>query len=661
MYKLRYLFILVMLCLTFSGCLTNKPGARSINRIDSETGYEQVIKPSYKKHVNTLGAILNVSFMGIGAAGGYLATAPTTDKQGNKTYGIAGEQPNGNIQIYCAAGGAAAGYLISRLFMLHKHKPRYILPGEYPKWLKDYNNSRQKDYIFVSYPNPYNNDTSMLLLPREREKNFKPQSLNDLRIFVSLFPNSVYIDTAIMYVTPVLPMEELDKLLDEYAAYNGIYAAKVGYICRYKTESSFRNAMDKYKEVQKDDSIQIRYSQLVQTYPFAKDFISLYPGSLYFDDIYQRIYTKLSWDQLNSIIAVYPASPAGRALHARIQFFEMASTFPALHIAVAKYPETPYVIKPSDNVNTLDSAKSAEDRLKAYKPLSEINNINKVLANIPKEFLSLQNLETSTEQIEDLDSLTRLDWVHTDSSESIIDSICLRYAKIKGEQLIGRHISDGYDSGEIYKQDGTVLKGVMIKDRKDIIGFGEKINTNGVIEKGTFNDDGRLTGQGYRKIPAYNITQIGIFKDGNLNDDAGKIIHAAYTDSGVIRDNTLINGGSRKFNDGSQYTGNFLDAKFSGFGTFTWANGKKSFKGEFKDGKREGEGHLYFGDDYVVSGIWRDDCPDGEIRVVKKMKNSRNNEWEKTWVIRGCMVSNKEENREPMPFTDADVLERLPD
>ncbi len=180
---IRYLLILMILCIAFSGCTTYKPFATSMEDIDpSGTGYERVTKPYYKKRASIYGTVMNVSFIGIGAGGGAYYASTLSNANSGTTAAF-------------AVGGAAAGYLVSRLFMLHSHKRFYIEPKEIPKgyeeWVKKYDKKKKKDYLFINDPNSYN-DNSMMLIPKQKETTFKPHNLYDLKVFSTVFPKSIY-------------------------------------------------------------------------------------------------------------------------------------------------------------------------------------------------------------------------------------------------------------------------------------------------------------------------------------------------------------------------------------------------------------------------------------------------------------------------------------
>jgi len=56
---------------------------------------------------------------------------------------------------------------------------------------------------------------------------------------------------------------------------------------------------------------------------------------------------------------------------------------------------------------------------------------------------------------------------------------------------------------------------------------------------------------------------------------------------------------------GEQYVGEWKDGKRHGQGTFTFADGEV-YEGEWKDGKRTGQGTYTFTDGTTQTGIWED-------------------------------------------------------
>jgi len=56
--------------------------------------------------------------------------------------------------------------------------------------------------------------------------------------------------------------------------------------------------------------------------------------------------------------------------------------------------------------------------------------------------------------------------------------------------------------------------------------------------------------------------------------------------------------------EGDKYVGEWKDGKRTGQGTYTWSNGNK-YIGEWKDGKRTGQGTLTFPDGTKYVGEWK--------------------------------------------------------
>ena len=53
-----------------------------------------------------------------------------------------------------------------------------------------------------------------------------------------------------------------------------------------------------------------------------------------------------------------------------------------------------------------------------------------------------------------------------------------------------------------------------------------------------------------------------------------------------------------------KYVGEYKDGKRHGQGTYTWSNGEK-YKGEWKDGKKNGRGTFYYTDGKKFEGKWK--------------------------------------------------------
>ena len=64
---------------------------------------------------------------------------------------------------------------------------------------------------------------------------------------------------------------------------------------------------------------------------------------------------------------------------------------------------------------------------------------------------------------------------------------------------------------------------------------------------------------------------------------------------------------------GDLYVGEFKDGKKHGQGTYTTANGSK-YVGEYKDDKMHGQGTITLADGRVLEGIWEN----GKLKYAKK-------------------------------------------
>lgn len=56
-----------------------------------------------------------------------------------------------------------------------------------------------------------------------------------------------------------------------------------------------------------------------------------------------------------------------------------------------------------------------------------------------------------------------------------------------------------------------------------------------------------------------------------------------------------------------------------GYGVFTWSNGQ-TFKGFYKNEKKNGKGELTLSDGTIIKGTWRDGKLEGSSEVFKNGK-----------------------------------------
>jgi len=80
---------------------------------------------------------------------------------------------------------------------------------------------------------------------------------------------------------------------------------------------------------------------------------------------------------------------------------------------------------------------------------------------------------------------------------------------------------------------------------------------------------------------------------------------------GEFRDGKRHGQGTYTFPSGNKYVGEFRDGKHTGQGTFTWPNGQK-YVGEFKDGKGNGQGTMTWPNGNKYVGEFKDGKQNGQ-------------------------------------------------
>jgi len=105
-----------------------------------------------------------------------------------------------------------------------------------------------------------------------------------------------------------------------------------------------------------------------------------------------------------------------------------------------------------------------------------------------------------------------------------------------------------------------------------------------------------------------------------------------------------------RFQTGDSYAGDWLHNRKHGFGTMTWANGKK-YQGDFRNGKRDGTGTLWLMKDgnlrKVYSGYWKE----GRRHGVGVHFDQEGNKYEGSW------FAGKKCGHGKLLYTNGDVYE----
>ena len=124
--------------------------------------------------------------------------------------------------------------------------------------------------------------------------------------------------------------------------------------------------------------------------------------------------------------------------------------------------------------------------------------------------------------------------------------------------------------------------------------------------EGETDAEGRAAGEGKAKF-IDGHTYEGKWLNGMMHG-VGKYTFAdGITYSGDFTYNCITGTGTYVWTDGSTYTGQVKDGLRHGKGVFTGPGGQGVYDGDWFDGKREGEGKLYYNEEKTVyyEGVWK--------------------------------------------------------
>ena len=154
---------------------------------------------------------------------------------------------------------------------------------------------------------------------------------------------------------------------------------------------------------------------------------------------------------------------------------------------------------------------------------------------------------------------------------------------------------------------GNLYIGLFINNHLN--GMGEKYGLNNESYFGNFKD-GLFEGNGKEITDIYEYE--GEFKKG-IKDGKGKIVFKNNGDwyEGYFK-NDKFNGEGHYFwkKNGYEYIGNYLDGIIEGNGIYKYGE-KAVYKGEFKNGIKEGKGELITKNNKII-GNFENDLPHGK-------------------------------------------------
>jgi len=234
-----------------------------------------------------------------------------------------------------------------------------------------------------------------------------------------------------------------------------------------------------------------------------------------------------------------------------------------------------------------------------------------------------------------------------EKNDSLTAEIILEYCRLSDEIYFNGEKINGIPAGkgELYKPNGEIQIGEFVNGK--LTGYG-KVLRNTIIEKEGIFSNGELNGAG--TINDGRRTMKGTFIDNQLTGQGSISWQSGAFENGEYLQCRLNGKGERHLQNKNSYKGDFKNGKYDGYGVFNWTQENISFEGYFKDAKRNGEGLLKLPNDISISGIWIDDCADGEIKITTQTNDNRENY--ALWIIKDCKVESKKNIKGKIKFDE---------
>lgn len=175
---------------------------------------------------------------------------------------------------------------------------------------------------------------------------------------------------------------------------------------------------------------------------------------------------------------------------------------------------------------------------------------------------------------------------------------CDNVTKYEGQWMFG----EKHGKGKLFlsTDDTRAFEGIWNKDKLSV--RGTYTDTNGNVYKGEWGGNG------------------------NHPSDWFQFEHGKYTDWFRIEHGKYITG--------TVYEGEWKDGKRNGQGKCTWASGSV-YKGEWKDGKFNGQGKKTWADGTVYEGEWKDDQSNGQGKYTWADGTVYEGEWKDDKMVKG--------------------------
>ncbi|MBS1910895.1 MAG: hypothetical protein JST22_02805 [Bacteroidetes bacterium] len=172
-------------------------------------------------------------------------------------------------------------------------------------------------------------------IARNADASFFVHSLNDVRLFLAVFPTSPHRDSVL---SSAIPMLGRDSLIPFASLVHGLPAEPAA-IDRYiSTAATFDEALhlaERFPEHR--DSAQWKAAQLVRTLGDARQFAAAFPGSPLVDAVGLHVRDRLQHDEIPEFMRLFPTVDGQAEL--RYRYMNTYTTVPEVIAAMRRHPE----------------------------------------------------------------------------------------------------------------------------------------------------------------------------------------------------------------------------------------------------------------------------------------------------------------------------------
>jgi hypothetical protein len=514
-----------------------------------------------KKKQSILGHIIQASSMLVGGYAGYKVSPLITNY---KTDGIANKSTIGGAGI-----GAFIGFginnSINQLMGRGKVYDLNTNSKEFNIWEGQFN--KKSNYAFIG------NGDNWLYLDKTKESTFRISNLEDLKIFQTAFPQSIYMSDKVNQAINNFARSSIESAIDLYK--NTTFKDKLQDAFLAKSIATF----EIFDVINKYPSLKLKAEDKLFGTLNDKDdilsFIKLYPETKYKADLFKQItnnnnlFNSCSKSELQNLLAYFKIDDLKAKDNYISAIIEKTTSFSDISSDLLRYP-----------------SHSAQIESKAVDLINDLSTHYQFITKFPNS--------TYIHTYEDgwlepaVGKIITKKWDETSQKPSNFIKVVFKSPK---ETYLGE-----YYNGKKY---GKGILDTTPEDSKT------KVHYEGSFSNGEFNGEGNYTfGDGTYTGSSHvcNVTYSGSFKN--------SLFEGQGTASGILGDCY-----SWFADNYATYTGGWKEGKFHGNGRYTF--GELWYEGGFQKGAMSGQGMLRFPNGIRVEGPWKDHNPNGRMHLFK--------------------------------------------